>query len=142
MNDILEVAKRVADGERVAGADKKMFFAELQKRAEELRKASQTMTKEAAFARVYSDPVNRTLAVAHKRAPGGDCDDAPVATTKVAEAAAVAGHAYQALVAKGAEVRKQRPELSKAQAFVAALTDPANRLLALREQAERRARSG
>jgi len=50
------------------------------------------------------------------------------------------GSAYGELMARAAELKKQKPDLSEAQAFAKVMTDPANRDLMVREKQERMAK--
>jgi hypothetical protein len=119
----------------------------LQGKAAELRKSDPRLTEAQAFAKAYSDPANRDIANAERAASYArfaELADAQNGESSIQKRLLVAtrDRALDAIGMRAAELRRERPELSEAQAFAKVYSDPSNRELAKAERSAARAAIG
>jgi hypothetical protein len=134
MDVTLDVAKMVAATGRPAPLySKRDWYAEIQKRAEACKQEGESPAQ--AFSRfIQKNPEGRLLYEAYRRTPGAVNGTGPSEVEKASTPTPLPS--YTKLVAKGEELRKADPKLTKEQAFVKAYTDPANRELVARYKRE------
>jgi hypothetical protein len=128
------IAKAMVDENRSYGLTE-VEFTEIATE-DAVRKFPDAKTPAAAFSQMFTDnsPYGLTLRRAHALVRAEQLYGPTVKANRSE------GKAYNELLAKAAELRKTRPELSEAQAFAAVYSDRSNTELAKRERQEAAAR--
>jgi hypothetical protein len=126
---ILAIAKALVGENRSYGITEEEF---VQFATEDAVKKFPGETADRAFTRMFTDGSSDGLAIRRAHA----LVRAEQLYGPTAKADRSEGKAYNELLAKAAELRKVRPELSEAQAFAKVFSDPANIELAKRERVE------